>query len=132
MAQRFFASPRDSGAGQSRLRFELILASTLLATGLFLVPAGVYEVGKSLLGPYGDGVGLGTFYADFFGALASGTGRAWTLALGPLVLVSLLRLLFIRRPAEHMDEPDEPPRPSAVHAASRSSRRVEPRVSLDP
>ena len=84
--------PETRPRAPHRLRLELILGSVLLALGLFAVPAIVYWVGIKLLGPYGDGadVGLGTFYADFFGDLASGTGRAWSLALGPLVLVSLV------------------------------------------
>jgi len=120
-----------------RLRFELILGSVLLAVGLFAVPAVVFWVGIKLLGPYGEGAGAGlaTFYADFFGDLAAGVGRAWSLALGPLVLISLLRLLFLRRPP--MDEPadgqgedDAAPRQS-VPRETAAGRRKEPSVSFD-
>lgn len=117
-----------------RLRFELIFGSIWLAVGLFLLPALVYWVGTTLLGPYGEGAGVGTFYGDFFGDLASASGRAWTLAVGPLVLVSLLRLIFLRRSADEADEGDAAPRQPrpAIPADDRSGRRrVEPRVSLD-
>jgi len=126
--------PRSS----HRLRFELILGSVLLALGLFAVPAIVYWVGIKLLGPYGEGAGvsLSTFYADFFGDLASGTGRAWNLALGPLVLVSLVRLLFVRRPPNGLPEGelDEEARiapPQPVPQQPPAARRKEPSVNFD-
>lgn len=124
----------DSGQPKPRLRFELILGSVLLAAGLFALPAAIYFVGNALLGPYGDKAGLGTFYADFFGDLAAASGRAWTLALGPLVLISWLRLLFLKRKAEPVDK-DQPPSPPPARirpATEAAGRRVEPRVSLDP
>lgn len=128
------ADVTDSGQPRPRLRFELILGSALLAVGLFVLPAAIYFVGNALLGPYGDKAGLGTFYADFFGDLASASGRAWTLALGPLVLISWLRLLFLRRKAEPVDadQAPAPPPTRARPATEAAGRRVEPRVSLDP
>jgi len=128
------ADVTDSGPPRSRLRFELILGSALLAAGLFVLPAAIYYVGNALLGPYGDKAGLGTFYADFFGDLASPSGRAWMLALGPLVLISWLRLLFLKRNAAPADG-DQAPSPPPVRvrpATEAAGRRVEPRVSLDP
>jgi hypothetical protein len=116
----------------SRMRFELILASLLLALGLFVLPALIYWVGNALLGPYGTApaANLGTFYADFFGDLASGSVRTWSLALGPLIVISLVRLIFLRRPDESAEPPQEPaPRRSANK--TQNERRVEPRVTLD-
>jgi hypothetical protein len=115
-----------------RLRFELIIGSVLLALGLFGVPAVVYLVGIKLLGPYGEGAGLGTFYVNFFADLASGTGRAWSLALGPLVAVSLVRLLFLKRPTldEEGDEESAAPR-QAAGPRTAANRRKEPSVNLD-
>jgi hypothetical protein len=114
-----------STGGGNRLRFEAIFASIWLAFGLFLMPALIYTVGVLLLGPYGENAGMGSFYADFFGDLVEPSVRAWTLALGPLVLVSVLRLLFldIKKP-EADEEPSERPPP-------RETRRVEPRVSVE-
>lgn len=116
----------------SRLRFELILASLLLAFGLFVMPAVIFGVGISLLGPYGPGTTsgtLGTFYGDFFGDLATGSVRTWCLVLGPLFLISVARLLFIRRP----EEPTETPAEVAPRRAPKAQvdRRVEPRITLD-
>jgi hypothetical protein len=121
-----------SAPQHSRLRFESILASLLLAFGLFVLPALVYWVGAALLGPYGTETSgtLADFYGDFFSDLASGSVRTWSLVVGPLVLVWLVRLIFLRKPEEPVDPPEEvaPRKPTARAPAER---RVEPRVSLD-
>lgn len=115
---------------RDRLRFELIFASSWLAFGLFVLPALIYGVGMLLLGPYGENKGLGTFYVDFFGDLVAPTGRAWALALGPLVLITVLRLLFLDVQPKPSDEDESEP-PRRTPAANREPARVEPRVSLD-
>jgi hypothetical protein len=111
------------------MRFELIFGSIWLGVGLFLLPAIIFWVGLTMLGPYGQGqgAGMGTFYGDFYGDLAQGEFRAWALALCPLVVVSLIRAVFIgTRPKPAIPEPHEPPpvRP----ATTAEPRRVEPRV----
>jgi hypothetical protein len=127
-----------------RLRFELIFASLALAFGLFALPALIFTVGSALLGPYGEKAGLSTFYVDFFGDLAEGAGRAWILAVGPLVLLYALRAVFIgvrakKVEAADLDEPPyesrrpaPPPRrePPARNQKSAPPRRarVEPRL----
>jgi hypothetical protein len=123
-------SPRHADHGSRRLPFELIFASAWLAVGLFLVPAVVFWVGIVVLGPYGEGqgAGLGTFYGDFFGDLASGEVRAWSLALGPLALISLIRALYLGTHSAR--EPEESVPAVEVPAAKASDqRRVEPRIS---
>ena len=124
----------DSADTGKRLRTELLIGSVWLAVGLFLVPAVVYLVGIKLLGPYGnDGATMSTFYGAFFADLAGGESRTWMLALGPLVLMSIVRALFIgvgtKRSVDTEDKSDElpPPRPAAPLPKER--RRVEPRVS---
>jgi hypothetical protein len=109
---------------QRRLRFELIFASVWLAVGLFLVPALIFWVGITLLGPYGDGAGedMGSFYADFFGDLATGDLRTWLIALGPLLLISLIRAVFIG-----VRGPETTPEPAAVAAPAAKPREAEPR-----
>ncbi|MFL6549296.1 MAG: hypothetical protein ACJ8OJ_11415 [Povalibacter sp.] len=110
----------------------MILASLLLALGLFVLPAVIFWIGASMLGPYGTGQSgnLGTFYGDFFGDMASGSVRTWCLALGPLVVVSLVRLIFLRRPEEPTETSEASP-PRTVTPKSSAGRRVEPRISLD-
>lgn len=120
---------RRESALQRRVRFELIFASIWLAIGLFLLPALIYLVGTLMLGPYGDNAGLVTFYVDFFKDLVEPSGRAWTLALGPLALITVLRLLFLdvrTRRDDDRGQDEEAPAP-----APRTAGRVEPRVSLD-
>src|SRR5262245_4540677 len=84
-----------ANSSRRRVRFELIFAAVWLVVGLLLWPALIFTVGGSLLGPYGDNGGLGRFYGDFFGDLGEPSVRAWAIALGPLVLISILRLIFV-------------------------------------
>ena len=127
--------PRSDGAGnryRRRARFELIFASIWLAVGLFVLPATIFIVGGALLGPYGDNGGLGRFYGDFFGDLAEPSVRAWAIALGPLILISLLRLVFAgRRPRAAANRKLQPDRPAAPRRTAEEVRRVEPRVSAE-
>jgi hypothetical protein len=115
----------------SRLRFELIIGSIWLAIGLFVVPALIYWVGTDLLGPYGEKAGLSTFYGAFFADLASAAPRAWLLALGPLLLTSVVRLIYIgagsRAPAAKDSDDDQPPS-KPVRQVVKERERVEPRV----
>jgi hypothetical protein len=132
MVERLVRTDSASAAtpAQRRLRFELIFASVWLAVGLFLVPALVFWVGIALLGPYGESgrsAGLGSFYADFFADLATGEVRAWLLVLGPLVLMSLVRLIFLG--VRHKEPAEAPVEPVDAPSKQRESRRVEPRVS---
>lgn len=112
---------------RNRLRFELTFASAWIGFGLLVLPALIFWVGQLMLGPYGDGdgAGLGTFYLDYFAALAEPSGRAWALLLGPLATIYLLRLIF-RRPSKATaeDAPADPPPRAAP-------RRVEPRLGSD-
>jgi hypothetical protein len=51
-----------------------------------------------------------------------------------LILISILRLVFMRRSDEPADEEARPARPPAARPKAKTetaARRVEPRVSLD-
>jgi hypothetical protein len=122
-----------AGPSRRRVRFELIFAAIWLAVGLLLVPAMIFFVGESLLGAYGENGGLGRFYGDFFGDLAEPSVRAWSIALGPLVLIAIVRLIFVgagRAPEKPGLPEEERPAAPRRHAAE-DHRRVEPRVSGD-
>src|SRR4029078_4439095 len=112
-----------------RVRFEAIFASIWLAIGLFALPAAIFSVGGALLGPYGDNRGLVRFYGDFFGDLAEPSIRAWAIALGPLALISLLRLVFAGAGSGPRPEKPQEERPAPGRRAHDDVRRVEPRVS---
>jgi hypothetical protein len=126
-------SPAD-GAGnryRRRARFEVIFTSIWLAVGLFVLPATIFLVGGALLGPYGDNGGLGRFYGDFFGDLAEPSVRAWAIALGPLTLISLLRLVFAGAGRDPQEPQAELDRSATPRRAAEEVRRVEPRVSAE-
>jgi hypothetical protein len=123
-----------------RLRFELIFGSAWLAFGLFLLPAVIFWVGGALLGPYGEKSVLSAFYIDFYGDLADGTARTWMIALGPMVLIYLLRAIFLGVKPKRSEDSDEAPieRPVRPAAARKETKRaptraarVEPRMSSD-
>ena len=130
----------DAGSDQARrgrrVRFELIFASVWLAIGLFVLPGAIYLVGAALLGPYGDKAGLSTFYIDFFGDLSDGSGRAWALALGPVVLVYLIRVIFLgvnaNKPSgdDTTAFDDEPPRKPERRAPAVRREVKEPQKEL--
>ena len=127
------ASPSD-GAGnryRRRARFEVIFTSIWLAVGLFALPATIFIVGGALLGPYGDNGGLGRFYGDFFGDLAEPSVRAWAIALGPLTLISLLRLVFAGAGRDPQEPQAEQDRPATPRRTAEEVRRVEPSVSAE-
>jgi hypothetical protein len=130
------------------IRFEIILASVLLAFGLFGLPALIYAVGTLLLGPYQEtspSNSVALFYRGFFSDLAAPSARAWLIAIGPLLVIGLFRLAFIGHrggDAEPPARPAPPPRPRPAATAQpapprskapagRGSRRVEPRIGGD-
>ena len=83
-----------NSAGKPHLRREWIMASVCLVAGLLVLPALIYLVGTQLLGVYGGGPHIGSFYGDFFRNLLSGTPRTWFIAVAPYVSIWLLRLIF--------------------------------------
>lgn len=138
----------DEQQRSHRLRFELIFGSLWLAFGLFLLPAVIFWVGSGALGTYGENAGLSKFYIDFYGDLADASGRAWSLALGPFVLMYLLRAVFIgvksgpaARNEDDEDDLPSPPRRAPVSRAPVNKEpakraptrapRVEPRMGSD-
>jgi hypothetical protein len=85
----------DQSTTLPRLVRELIWAISSLLGGLMVLPALVYLVGTRMFGAYkGSGSGIGAFYADFSHDLAKGELSAWVLAVGPLVLIAILRILL--------------------------------------
>lgn len=71
---------------------ELAYLIGCLAAGFLLGPMIVFFIGQGVLGPYDDGAGLGSFYANFRQALGRGLPSAWIMFLSPYLLVQWLRL----------------------------------------
>lgn len=74
---------------------ELIILLAALGVGAFPGPMIVFLVGQASLGPYGDGAGLATFYANFWIGLARADQIPWLMLLAPYLLLQWLRLLRI-------------------------------------
>jgi hypothetical protein len=101
-----------------RVRRELIIYGALLLFGLIGVPLLVWVAGNRWLGPYTHEQNLhaGPFalLQDYFLGLLHGSAVFWVVALGPALLVLLVRL-FIRlvrlsgRRDDRDDDDDEPP-----------------------
>ena len=90
---------RDTGAAPHWVRRELIIYGSMLGLGLILMPFLIWFAGNRALGPYthGQNTHAGPFwlFADFWVGLAHGSAVFWTVALGPAVLLLLVRL-FVR------------------------------------
>ena len=72
---------------KSRHHLRWVLAALLF--GALALPYLVYATGVRVLGPYAGGAA--SFYAHYLGDLAALRPAAWTLALGPAVLVAVWR-----------------------------------------
>jgi hypothetical protein len=110
-------------------RFEVWLAVGLIGFGLLVLPALIYVTGTLLLGAYGGGEHLGSFYGDYFRDLGA-TPQTWALVLGPYLLVQVARLIFTDF-GKSSAPPGERKRESAPAAAANPSReRREPTIKL--
>lgn len=114
----------DDAPRGSRLKIESLWALVGLAFGFLILPALIYGVGAQMLGRYAGGNrGLRSFYNDFFQDLGSGQLNTWILALGPFILLLLLRLIFFRASTVEAERTPPPPAP-------RPKQRKEPTVNL--
>ena len=93
---------REPPAGSSyltpRARRELLVLGAALLWGVLVMPLLVWVVGNRVLGPYTHGqnthAGPLALLADFLLGLLHGSAVFWAMALGPLVLLLLLRALL--------------------------------------
>lgn len=86
-----FSSGMQAWRRQSSLVRELLLFAVALLVGIVAIPIGVYVVGAAVLGTYGTGDSLWTFWGDYLSGLGTSSLAHWLLALGPYVLLWLLR-----------------------------------------
>jgi hypothetical protein len=88
-----------AGGLSPRVRRELIIYAVALLCGLLLMPLLIWVGGNRVLGPYTHGQnghpGPLALLEDFFVGLLHGSSVFWAVALGPALLLVLVRL-FIR------------------------------------
>jgi hypothetical protein len=130
-AQNPAAPTPDQAARRHRIRKESILAGICLGIGLIVLPALIYGFGSTVLGAYGGGPHLGSFYGDYIRNLASGTFRTWLIVLTPYLTVLALRLIFRpqRLPIPWIKPPPEAGASDASAQSSATAERREPFVS---
>jgi hypothetical protein len=84
---------------QPHVRRELIVYGAALGLGLLLMPFLIWFAGNRVLGPYvhGQNTHAGPFalFTDYWVGLAHGSAVFWAVALGPALLLFLVRL-FVR------------------------------------
>jgi hypothetical protein len=87
---------RDTYGALPRPRRELVIFGLALLCGLIGMPFLIWFAGSRVLGPYTHGqnghAGPFALVADFFSGLVHGSGVFWAVALGPAVLLLLIRL----------------------------------------
>jgi hypothetical protein len=97
-------SPAGERSSGTRARRELLIFGIAFAGGLILMPFLIWLVGNRVLGPYTHGqvlrAGPVKLLGDFLVGLAHGSVIFWCVALGPYLLLMLIRLLygFVRYP----------------------------------
>ena len=96
MPERSTNNAPTTGISGARWRKEALIAAISLGLGFVVLPAVIYGVGVKMLGDYGGGPHIGSFYGEFFRNLAAGTGRTWFIGFAPYLLLWILRLVFWR------------------------------------
>jgi len=106
-------------ARKPRLGLELALALSLLLIGAVALPVVIFFVGSRLFGAYGARPSVTTFYGNFVGDLATARPAAWAIAMGPLLLVYLVRGI-LGSFSVSSKEPDARSKPKRVEPAFRA------------
>jgi len=104
MAANPSAQASDSGTTErptgAPIRRELLIFGIAVVTGLLILPLLIWVVGNRILGPYTHtqdptaGTGPARLLADYFTGLAHGSVIFWCVALGPYILLTVVRALW--------------------------------------
>jgi hypothetical protein len=83
-----------------RLRRELVILGIALFCGFVVIPLAIWLVGNRILGPYSHGQDTSNggplrLLGDFFTGLGHGSVIFWCVVIGPYVILSLARLLYL-------------------------------------
>ncbi|MBV8742322.1 MAG: hypothetical protein JOZ12_11095 [Sinobacteraceae bacterium] len=93
-----FARARRSWSTTSAWMRESAFLGFALFLGFILMPLLIWMVGNRVLGPYTHGTnthaGPGALMNDYFTALGAGSVACWLVALGPVVILYLLRFVL--------------------------------------
>jgi hypothetical protein len=91
-------SLRDSYRTLPLVSRVLILYGAALLFGVFIAPLLLWVAGNRVLGPYTHGqnlhAGAAALLEDFLAGLGHGSAIFWGVAVGPAVMLLLLRLLW--------------------------------------
>lgn len=104
------------------LRGHLTWVVTVAVVAAVVLPVMVFYTGNATLGPYAGG-GLGQFLIDYLADLARLRAGAWTLLLGPVVVVAAWRVIVALA---------WPGRPATGRKESPEGRRPAPAERRDP
>lgn len=88
----------SSKSGSAKRRFgaiggigrEALIVALCLVMGVVVMPCLIFAVGRAALGAYAHG-NLFALWSDFLQGLRDGSQAFWFIALGPYLLVWLLR-----------------------------------------
>jgi hypothetical protein len=86
--------------GPASVTRELLILGIALACGFTVIPLLIWAVGNRILGPYVHtqdptaGTGPMRLIADFFVGLAHGSIVFWCVAVGPYILLTVMRTLY--------------------------------------
>ena len=80
----------DFRGGTRGLWRELLTIVACIGIGVIVMPCLIFAVGRIALGPYAHG-SVFALWRDFMIGLVSGSQAVWFIALGPYLLVWLLR-----------------------------------------
>jgi hypothetical protein len=97
---------RDYFQSLSRLQRELMFIGVAVVFGFVVMPAIIFALGTGVMGKYAGGNSVISLYTNFYKALGQGWLSFWIVALGPFVLISLLRLLIAMLFGGSADEAD--------------------------
>jgi hypothetical protein len=117
------ADPLPLRSPRTRLRKELTMAGVFLGLGFVVLPIGIYLVGTAVLGAYGGGPHIGSFFGDFYRNLLDGVGRTWFLVLSPYLAFLLSRALFFRWQAPSSTAAEQVPEPEPARDPQIKERR---------
>ncbi|HEY8053998.1 MAG TPA: hypothetical protein VIE42_14485 [Steroidobacteraceae bacterium] len=89
---------RESLAARSRIERELMVFGLMTLFGLIVMPFLIFIASGRVLGPYTHGTsqhaGALSLVADYYTGLVHGSAVFWCVALGPAVLVLLIRVFL--------------------------------------